>query len=625
MPTYRITDPNGRRFDVTAPDDATQEQVLEYAKAQWSKQESAAPKKAPSVEDPGFLKSTLIGAGRTFDKLLDGATQMYLAARGEDSALSGLKKNVDTKAQLYQPLAEARPWATGIGEALPLMAIPAGGSASLLGNMGRMALAGAVPGALEYGSPEERAKRAIVGGAAGASIPMIGAGLRSGWSLLEPLAEKGRAKIVGRTLNRVAGDDAKTVVSRLSSASELVPGSVPTASQVANSGGIAAMERAAAQADPQAYAQRYAEQASARLNALRGIAKDATAMKTAEAARDSATRGLYDQAKSAIVENSPELASTLERLPSNVLATANRLAKLAGEPLKIGQDVPARTAFLGGIQGSIVDEAGKPIAKEVAAETSKYSGRALHYIKLALDDALGKTGDSALGTTEKRLMSGAKDALLEQVDKQIPAYAQARRAYASLSKPINQMQIGQELVNKVQPALADYGAIGSETAATFARALRDADATAARATGFKNATMKSVLSPEQMQAVEAVAKDLARKSTSQNLGRGVGSDTFQKLSMQNIAEQSGMPRVVGGLLGMPGVSRATNWIYRDVDQQMQGLLGEALLNPRMAAELMQNADRKLLESSPRLLQLLQQSAMRGGLLGAPAGYELVSE
>lgn len=42
MPTYRVTSPEGRTFNVNAPDGATQDEVIGYAKAQW-----AAPAAAP--------------------------------------------------------------------------------------------------------------------------------------------------------------------------------------------------------------------------------------------------------------------------------------------------------------------------------------------------------------------------------------------------------------------------------------------------------------------------------------------------------------------------------------------------------------------------------------------------
>jgi len=262
-----------------------------------SAQSEAAPKPTVPFEDPGALATLPIAAGRTFDRILDGFTQMYLGARGESSALGGLKKNVEEKDAIYKPLQEARPLATGVGEALPSMVIPGGGAATWTGNAMRMGASAAVPAALEYGDLGDRLMRATIAGSSAAALPALGAGLKSIKTFAEPLYQGGREAIVGRTLNRIAGDEAPNVLAKLKAAQPLVPGSMPTAAQVAENGGIAAMERSAAAANPSGFAQRSMEQASARLNALRGIAGDDVKLAAAVTARDTAAKPLYDQAK----------------------------------------------------------------------------------------------------------------------------------------------------------------------------------------------------------------------------------------------------------------------------------------------------------------------------------------
>jgi hypothetical protein len=58
-------------------------------------------------------------------------------------------------------LQEQHPFATAIGEAMPSMAVPAGGG------LKAMMLAGGIPGALEYGDAEERATKGIAGAIGG--------------------------------------------------------------------------------------------------------------------------------------------------------------------------------------------------------------------------------------------------------------------------------------------------------------------------------------------------------------------------------------------------------------------------------------------------------------------------
>lgn len=597
---------------VGATDDARQ--LAQAIMALKSKPQAAAPQQAAQFEDPGVGMSTLIAAGRTFDRVGKGMQQLYYGATGNEAEQKKLAHSASEDDRMYKPLQEAHPWATGIGEALPSMVLPGGGATTLLGNAGRMALASGLPSALEYGSAGDRMLKGGIGAVAGAALPLGGALFKSGKSFAEPLYNAGRDSIAGRTLNRVAGDDAANVISKLQGGRPLVPGSMPTAAQLSGNGGINALERSAAQSNPQAYAQRGMEQASARLSALRGIAGDDVALSAAKGARDSAAGPLYDQAKTQMMKNTPELAAILDSLPSGVMAKAQSLAKLAREPLKVGHDIPSEI-----VNSSILDASGKATQHVTEAQSSQYSGKALHYIKLALDDTLGKTGESALGKTEKRLMTNAKDDFLGLVDAGIPAYGSARKSFAELSRPVNQMQIGREFVNKLQPSLNDFGQLGVETKATFANAMRGGDKLAANATGFKGATLDSVMYPNQMQILNNIGQDLGRKANAENIGRGVGSDTFQKLSMQNIAEQSGMPRLMGGLLDAPGVSRATKWVYRDTDEKVQKLLADALLNPSKAAELMLAAKSGAFDNNPAMRKLIEQSVMRsGGLLGSAA-------
>ena len=561
------------------------------------------PRAKLAPEDtPSFGQTMLISAGRTFDRIGKGMQQLYYGATNNDAAAAQLKAQADSDDAAYAPLKEARPWATGIGEAVPSLVLPGGSAATLLGNAGRMALAGGLPAALEYGSAEERLKRGGMGAAAGAAVPLGGAVVKSGWSFGEPLFNKGREAIAGRVLNRVAseGNDAAAqlrsrtdVVNRLKGATEMVPGSAPTAAQVAESGGIAALERQAAAANPADYTRRAMEQSSARMNALRSIAGDDAAMASALAARDAAKSALYAQADVGIAPVDGFFKSLLTRPQfAKAVNDAQELAKNSGLP-----DIFFRNSK------------GEPVA---------LIGQGAHYVKKALDEmgefgSASYTGKTAAGNANK-----TNELFQNWLKQHIPEYDAGRQAFAAGSKPINQMEIGRALLDKAQPALADFGALGRETGATYATALRNADALAAKATGFPGARMSNVLDPQQMALVEGVAKDLARKANAQDLGRGVGSDTFQKLSMQNIAQQSGMPRAVGGLLELPGVSRATAWAYRDTDQKMQALLADALLDPKKAAELMERADKKWLQNNPTVRRLLEQATGRLGLLALPA-------
>lgn len=600
---------------------------------------AAQEKPAVPVEDPGLGMSVLIGAGRTFDRVGKGMQQLYYGAKSQfesptlSSLVTGktpsqikldqLKADAESDDKYYKPLAEARPFATGLGEALPSMVIPAGGGATLLANAGRLAAAGAIPGALEYGTVGERAGRAAVGAAAGAAVPALAAVGRTAKGFLEPLYQSGREKIAGRLLNRVVGDESAQVLDKLrgprlasggyAGPAELVPGSLPTAAQVAESGGIAALERAAAQANPEAYTRRGMEQASARLQALRGIAGDDATMAAAKAAREVATKDAYQAATGASYAIDGELADLLKRpVMQKAMARAKDMAENQGRPFQLMPNIPKDPLLAaGGIQ------------RQAMGANGVVTGQGLQDLKMAIDAMLV---DPAAGIAGKEgdVVKGLRGKLIDWMEQRNPDFKAARTQYADLSKPIDQMKVGQLLMNKAAPALSDYGALGKETGATFATALRNADQTVKSATGFKGNTggLDGLMTPQQMAVLNGIGRDLARKANAQDLGRGVGADTFQKIAMSNIAEQSGMPRMMGGLLSVPGVNRATRWIYEDADQKMQGLLADALLNPQQTAKLMDGATRLPLPNNPKTRKLIEQALLRSGLLAAPASSSL---
>jgi hypothetical protein len=582
MARYRVKGPDGSTYVFEGPDGASDADVLAFANQTFGPA-MKPPAPAPAQpDDPGVLQSTLIGAGRTTDQVIDGVKQLWHKATGNDQALAELEADQAEKARLYKPLQELHPMATAIGESLPAAVVPMGATGTVLGTAGKLAVAGALPGALEYGTAEERAGRAAGGAAAGVvgglvvpkvlntvatAVPAVGRTLKA---VVEPLTDGGRQNIAGRTLVNAAGSDAAVAGQRLASAAPLVPGSMPTAAQVAQNGGLAALERSMAAIQPAEFAQRGMEQAAARTGALRGLAKDDAAMGAALAARKQISDPLFQQAKGATYPMDGRIAELLQRPDMKAaLARAEKLAANDGRAFSFGVEAPNAFAGLG----------------VPTQQSTQINGRSLYDLKMAVDEMLtdptsgfaGKAGDS-LRANRGRLINWMED--------MNPAFREARTTYAAMSQPINQMQVGQTLLQKLEPALADHGGLARETAAKYATALRNADQTARQATGFKGAGLSDILTPDQQDLVTNIAKDLARKMNAQELGRGVGSDTVQKLSMSNLAERSGAPGVMGAVLGMPGVNKIGKFLYQGPDEQIQSLLAQSLLDPQLAAQLM---------------------------------------
>jgi hypothetical protein len=581
-----------------------------------------------------------------FDKFAAGMGKaMVDTARGVGQFIPGLvsREDVAESRKLDASLMNTGAGTAGnvagnIAMLAPTALIP--GAATIRGGAAIGALTGAIQPSVSTG---ETIGNTVLGGVAGAAVPAATTVLRTARSAAEPFYEAGRNRIVGRAINRAAGADAPAVAQRLREASrpfvgpsqgqtprtimgEYVPGSIPTAGQAAQNPGVAALERAAVAANPEmtnAVSAQMAAQNAARVGVLDEMAAGRSA---ADGKRLAAASPLYEQAKKATVATDKELSSVLERLPSKVMAKAEALAKMAGEPLQIGKDLPARTEFVaggtktvpGGHHGSktvqtpgLLDEMGNPITREIPAQSSSYTGKALHYIKLALDDAIGKTGDDALGETEKRLAVSVKADLLNKLDASIPAYGQARGKFAELSKPVNQKDVAQELIDKSVNKLT-----GNLQPQAYARNLTDD--TAQRATGMDSATLAKTMNPAQMNALQSILLDVQRANAAQTVGRGVGSDTVQKLAYSNILDQAGVPTFLRNfapaqLLGNLG-SRGADLAYGRANRELGNRLAEVMLDPEEAATLMLSAGPA---GQNALLQLLARSAS-GVAMSTPA-------
>lgn len=459
-----------------------------------------------------------------------------------------------------------------------------------LGRVGDLATrvgAGAVTGGTMAGmiNPEEAGTGALIGGLMPPTIQAAGKAGHLAKALVAPMTEKGQEKIIGNVLRRVSGENADEVIKRLKTAAPLVQGSQPTAAEVAESGGMASLQRALKAADPEAYTQRGMEQAHARLQALRGIAGDDAAIAAAKAARQSITQPLYKAADDVVVQADKELGRIFKRMPSGIVERAEKIARMNGEAFN---------------------------------REDLYTGRGLHYIKLALADAVDNPAMRGIGGNESRAILGIKNDLLSWMDKNIPSYGQANKAFAEMSRPVNQMEIGQALLEKASPALADYGALGKETAANYARALRSGDVLAENVTGMRGGLEKA-MTPEQMRTLKNVAMDLARKTNADDLGRGVGSNTFQNFAMDNLTQTLGMPGAVRSALGtIPIISQTGRAItggakalgglvYKGSDEAIRRKMAQALLNPRQAAQLMDEATRVALSKG-----LLERAVYEGG-------------
>jgi hypothetical protein len=603
---YTIGLPDGSQVEVEGPEGATQDQIR-AAVSQLRPQQPNNTRRGGemALQDSGVIERGLIGAGKAVSDIGTGIKQLGAQAGQavglvSPDTVARIQRDVDETKQRDQAVMNDTAGLIGnvVGNvaiaALPGASLQAVGKARNIGGMtaaGRALLSSpaSLQGALTQGaygatlaglgpvgSDESRGVNALVGGAAGAAVPVAGMALKGGRAMIEPLYQGGRERVVGRALRNVVGENVDTVTQRMANARPLVPGSQPTAAEVSGSGGVAAFQRAASAMDPEAYAERAMQNNVARFNALSGVAPDTQVARTA---RDKGSKGLYDAAKQVIVNGDSSLETLLKR-PSMSKAWA-RAQQLAAEQ---GDEIFLKAT--GGKEVAQLGADGIPRIVQMPGEKSEYSVKGLHYLKMAMDDLLDSPATSGIGKNEAKAIQGTKGQLLNWLETKVPEYGQARTTYAQMSKPVNQAQIRDELLNRVTTGATDPNGMPTVFAQRMNTAMKDPDLLAQKATGFGGARYNQIMTPQQAATIRNVQNDLRRVQNAQGLGKGPGSDTVQKLAMSNIMDQSGLPM---GILNWPGVGRFGQLVYSGQDDAMRAILAQTLLDPQATAQAMRFA------------------------------------
>jgi hypothetical protein len=335
---------------------------------------------------------------------------------------------------------------------------------------------------------------------------------------------------------------------------ELVPGSKPTAAQAASPLGItefSALGASAAKAQPTAYFARESANEAARLSALRGVGGTPDDITTAITARTSATDPLYTAAEAQKFRADPQLMA---------LSDDPYIKQALPEALRLSKS-----------QGITFD-----------SNPTLY----LHNIKISLDDMLSKTGDTALVRGARSQVMDVRKRLLGWLENKVPEYGAARTTFAEMSKPINQMEVGQYLEGKLTAPLEG----GAQRANVFATAVKDAPGTLKRATTnearFKALT--DVLTPDQVAVITAIQDDLARAQVTKTQARAGAAASPDAQRLASAARES---------VRTPPLLNRIATVANDIISRLQGKIDRKLavqiatemLDPQAAATAIEKA------------------------------------
>jgi hypothetical protein len=461
------------------------------------------------------------------------------------------------------------------------------GLAPAAGNMLLRMGGGAGAGAASAGmiDPKMAGTGAVVGGVLPPATAFVGKMANTAGALVRPFTASGQNRIAGDVFREFATDPAAARAALLQ-AGEVVPGSAPIAATASGDAGIAALTRSMQGANPAFAADMAARQTAqnqARTAALEGIAGNTGKLDIARQARNAATGPMREEALNAAGKVPAQ--GILKRI-DDLIADPNNAGQLSQQALhqfksrisSFAKDGAIDARALYAIRKDINDVLGGKLQGE--AGNLRYAASQLSGVKGFIDDAIDQASRSmpanAIGPTTR----GA------------PNWKGYLQKYADESVPINQMEKLEEVLKSIQTGTVDSQGGAIISAAKLNNILKN-----------QGSELGKQLSPAQLQVLRNIQADLNASQIAANVGKAGRSDTFQNFS-QNQLLDSAFGRTLGGSTAATStLGRLLQVPYGTANKQIQERVGNALLNPQEAAQLL---------ADPRnnsLLQALTQNTL----------------
>jgi hypothetical protein len=510
MPTYTI---NGRRF--TSEVALSDSDLEELAASAGATPTPAQPTQQAQSQQPVGRMEQMFGLGSPIARVAKGAIVNPIMGLNQMLAETGVfgetvKQSARQNVKGYEEATKAareRVGSTGVdllelGGAVvsPVSKLMPAPAATALGRIGQgaatgVAFAGAQPVTNVENYFDEKLQQmgagALFGGLVSTGFETASKAKNIIAELAKPITKEGRLGILRDYLNSLTGGRKDEVIKALQSADEIVPGSRPTAmeavSNVPEATGIAAFQRQLSRQAPETgvpgqFAARAAEQQAARSGLLQQeVAQTPAMLDLAKSFRALDGQRNYGEAFGQTINVNPKLAQIFQN------------------PY---------------VKDAVPDAVKLSEAKGITAKTDLT--QFLQYVKVGLDKQLSRSGDTALSRTEKEAATQAKKELVGWISTRNPEYAKAREAFAEASKPINRMEVGQFLQQRLNTPL------DAERAGSFALAVQNAAGTIKKASGQPFERLSDVLTPKQTAAVDNILADLQRTAKGQELaGRSV--------------------------------------------------------------------------------------------------------
>lgn len=454
---------------------------------------------------------------------------------------------------------------------------PAAQTAAAIGG----ASAGGVARESDIG-PAGQVAASLLGATAPASATAAKAVARGGKEIVRPFTEEGREVIVGNVLRSLAREP-EQAIKAAESYTPSVPGYTPTTAQATRDIGLISAETPIRSMATMGQFEAQASSANqARMKILDQMAKDKDALTSAIQKRDEVTAPLREQAfakpfdpesfNTAVYQNVLGKIDNILQSDAGARKTVQNAMNFAKSTVENGLGSPAR-----------LYEARKDL-RDAAQGLLDREGSAYSLAKKQLEEVIRAVDDA--------IETGA------------PGYRDYLQKYAASSRGIERLEAAQAFRGKVLTTTPDPMRVGDFMISqpSFTRAIRAAE-------------KDTDLSKTQLAVLKRVSEDLD-SGVLNRAGRVPGSDTFKNLSTAN---------VIGGIVGKQmfgevpsGINKMVaplNWLFNGTDDQIRELLVNAMLDPKLAADMMKKANVMTIEPLSKELKRRAIAAGYGASFG----------
>ena len=407
-------------------------------------------------------------------------------------------------------------------------------------------------------------------------------------AMVKPFTEEGRQVIVGNVLNKIATNPQQAMQNMAESA-PLVPGVRPTAAATARDPGLAGAEtplRSPTFDPSNLFGQQINQNQEAILNAFRQIGGKPGSIPYAEAKRSAITTPMRVAAFQGVTVNPETFQSGIK------LVVNQAIDNVMSSPVGVRKDVETAMKFA-------VDRVN--LAKtpeelyEVRKDLAKAANGAYNQENPSLQLASGQL---------KQVIAAADDV----IEAAAPGYAAYMDKYKKSSSAIDQMRLLQGIEAKVTTGQPN---ISTGNPVLAASALRRQLASAQDELGTQ-------LSQSAQSKLDNIINEINRGQAATAPGiKPPGSDTFKNMSMGNLIGRVFSESMASNTT-LRTMTRPLDWLYKLPDEQVQQLLVQAMLDPKLAAQMMAKANIMRVEPLSTALRQKAQQMGFGTLIGTGA-------